>query len=77
MWCVAELNEEYIAKMENVLRVYERPYNPSEPVVCLDEKPVTLRADVHPTLPAKPGREVRRDNEYKRRGAARPMFSVQ
>ena len=29
MWCVAELNEDYIAKMEDVLEVYERPYDPA------------------------------------------------
>jgi hypothetical protein len=28
MWCVAELNEDYIAKMEDVLETYEQPYNP-------------------------------------------------
>ena len=39
---VADLNDEYIAKMEDVLETYERPYNPQEPVVCLDEKSVTL-----------------------------------
>ena len=77
MWCVAELNDEYIAKMEDVLRVYERPYNPSEPVVCLDEKPVTLRADVRPILPAKAGRQVRRDNEYQRRGTANVFCAVE
>jgi hypothetical protein len=36
----------------------------------LDEKPVTLHADVRPTSPAKPGREGRRDKEYERRGTA-------
>jgi hypothetical protein len=34
MWCVAELDEEYIAKMEDVLKTYEKPYNRKEPVVC-------------------------------------------
>src|SRR5271156_5295550 len=70
MWCVAELNEDYIAKMEDVLETYERPYDPQEPVVCLDEKPVTLHADVRPASPAKPGQEARQDNEYERRGTA-------
>src|SRR6202051_4292789 len=41
MWCVAELDDEYIAKMEDVLETYEKPYDPQQPVVCLDEKPVT------------------------------------
>jgi len=77
MWCVAELNKDYIAKMEDVLEVYERPYNPQEPVVCLDEKPVTLHADVRPASPAKPGREARQDNEYERRGTANIFCAVE
>ena len=55
MWCVAELNEEYIAKMEDVLETYEKPYDPAEPVVCLDEKPVTLHAAVRPHLTSQAG----------------------
>jgi len=77
MWVVADLDEDYIAKMEDVLEVYERPYNPREPVVCLDEKPVTLHADVRPTSPAKPGREARRDNEYERCGTANVFCAVE
>ena len=77
MWCVAELNDEYIAKMEDVLETYEKPYNPAEPVVCLDEKPVTLHADVRPASAAEPGREARRDNEYERRGTANVFCAVE
>jgi hypothetical protein len=77
MWCVAELNEDYIARMEDVLEVYERPYDPREPVVCLDEKPVTLHADVRSATPAVPGREARRDNEYERRGTANVFCAVE
>ena len=63
--------------MEDVLEVYERPYNPEEPVVCLDEKSVTLHADVRPTSPAVPGREARRDNEYERCGTANVFCAVE
>src|ERR1700683_2236316 len=67
----------YIAKMEDVLGTYERPYDPEQPVVCLDEKPVTLHADVRPASPAKPGREARRDNEYERCGTANVFCAVE
>jgi hypothetical protein len=77
MWCVAELNEDYIARMEDVLEAYERPYDPKQPVVCVDEKPVTLHADVRPASPAAPGREARRDNEYERRGTANVFCAVE
>lgn len=77
MWVVADLNEDYIAKMEDVLEVYERPYNAQHPVICLDEKPVTLHADLRPASPAMPGREARRDNEYERRGTANVFCAVE
>jgi len=77
MWCVAELNDEYIARMEDVLETYERPWDPKQPVVCVDEKPVTLHADVRPASAAAPGREARRDNEYKRNGTANVFCAVE
>jgi hypothetical protein len=77
MWCVADLDDEYIAKMEDVLEVYERPYDPQQPVVCVDEKPITLHADVRPASPAVPGREARRDNEYERCGTANVFCAVE
>ena len=77
MWCVAELTEDYIAKMEDVLETYEQPYDPQQPVVCLDEKPVTLHADVRPGSAAAPGREARQDNEYERCGTANVFCAVE
>jgi len=77
MWCVADLTDEYIDKMEDVLEIYERPYDAQEPVVCLDEKPVTLHADIRPPSPAAPGREARRDNEYERCGTANVFCAVE
>lgn len=77
MWCVPELDEEYIEKMEDVLEVYERPLNAEQPVVCLDEKPVTLHEDIRPASPAKPGQEARQDSEYERRGTANVFCAVE
>jgi len=39
---VAELDEEYVRRMEDILAVYEKPLSEQEPVVCVDEKPVVL-----------------------------------
>ncbi len=75
MWCIAELDAEYIRKMEDVLAVYERPYDPREPVLCLDEKPVSLHAEVQPPRPARPGHFAKRDSEYVRCGTAN-IFAV-
>jgi hypothetical protein len=74
---VPELNDEYIEKMEDVLGTYERPYDFAEPVVCLDEKPITLHAEVRPPSAAVPGREARRDGEYERCGTANVFCAVE
>lgn len=63
--------------MEDVLAVYEKPLTDQEPVVCIDEKPVVLHADVRPARPLKPGHEVRRDSEYERRGTANVFCGVE
>src|SRR5262249_39033872 len=76
-WCVAGLNEDYITRMEEVLAKDEKRYDRAEPVVCLDEKPVTLHADVRPLRAAVPGPETRRDNEYKRCGTANVFCAVE
>ncbi len=75
MWCVAELDDADIAKLADVLALYEKSYQVAEPVVCLDQKPVVLHADVRPPRPATPGHLAKRDNEYKRCGTAN-IFAV-
>jgi hypothetical protein len=77
MWCVPELNAEYIERMEEVLEIYERPYNPQEPVVCLDEKPVVLHGELRAEKRARPGTLAKRDYEYKRRGGANVFCAVE
>ncbi|MGH8649099.1 MAG: transposase, partial [Burkholderiales bacterium] len=71
------MDDEYIERMEDVLEVYERPLSEKEPVVCLDEKPVTLREDVRDPLPMQPGSVAKRDNEYLRCGTANAFCAVE
>lgn len=77
MWCVAELDEEYIRRMEDVLKLYEKPLSEEEPVVCIDEKPVALHRDTCAPRPARPGYAARRDYEYKRCGTANVFCGVE
>src|SRR6266702_4818234 len=77
MWCVAELDPEYLGRMEDVLALYEKPLSEAEPVVCIDEKPVVLHADVRPPRPLRAGRVLRRDCEYERRGTANAFCGVE
>jgi transposase len=77
MWCVAELDEDYIRRMEDILAVYEKPLWLREPVVCVDEKPVMLHHEVRPPLAVRPGRIARRDGEYQRDGTANVFCGVE
>ena len=72
---LAELDEKYIERMEDVLALYEKPYDAADPVVCLDEKPILLHKEVRPPRPAAPGHTAKRDNEYQRCGTAN-VFAV-
>jgi transposase len=56
--------------MEDVLDVYQRPFDPKRPLVCMDEASKQLRADSRPPLPMQPGRAMREDYEYVRHGTA-------
>lgn len=56
--------------MEDILEVYTRPYDPSRPQVCLDEKSKQLVGEVREPLAAGPGRPARYDYEYERKGVA-------
>jgi len=61
---------DFVCAMEEVLEVYQRPYDPKRPQVCLDETSKQLIGEVAMPMPAKPGRSQRRDYEYVRRGTA-------
>jgi len=61
---------EFVARMEDVLEVYERPHDPQQPVVCMDEQPVQLVKETRASLPATVERPRRVDYEYERAGTA-------
>ena len=56
--------------MEEVLDVYERPWDPEEPVVNMDETTKPLTQEVIAPLPPVPGQPERYDTLYKRNGVA-------
>ena len=60
---MGELNQEYIAHMEDVLKTYERQLSSSEPVICVDETPSVLHEDMRPWIQINPGRIARLDYE--------------
>jgi hypothetical protein len=63
--------------MEEILDLYEEPYDPKRPVVCFDERPCQLLAEVRESLPLKPGKPKRVDSEYERRGMAYVLMAFE
>lgn len=77
MWCIPELNDKYIERMEDVLEVYEKPLSADEPVVCVDEKPVALHNEVRDPIPMKPGSVAKQDSEYERCGTVNVFCAIE
>lgn len=68
-WCLPKRHDaEFVWRMEDVLEVYQRPYNPQRPVLCMDEASKQLVAEVRQPLPPLPGQPLRYDCEYERCG---------
>jgi transposase len=70
MWCIPQVDAEYVARMEDVLDLYAEDPDPKRPVVCFDESPTQLIGEVRQPIPAAPGRIERYDCEYRRNGTA-------
>src|ERR1700751_3895868 len=70
MWCIPQVDAEYVARMEDVLDLYAEESDPKRPVVCFDESPTQLIGEVRQPIPAEPGQLERYDCEYRRNGTA-------
>jgi DDE superfamily endonuclease len=69
------VSAEFVAAMEDVLDLYEEPYDPRRPKVNFDETSKQLIIEIRQPLPAKPGQPARYDYEYARNGT-RNLFMV-
>jgi len=76
-WCIPTASASYVAKMEDVLDVHQRPYHPKRPVVCFDEGGKELRDTPQGSLPMQPGQPEKQDYEYERLGKANVFLWVE
>jgi hypothetical protein len=67
-WCIGQITGEYLARMEDVLHLYNLPYDVRHPIGCFDELPVQLLGEVVAPLPMKEGQSTRFDYEYRAHG---------
>ena len=70
MWCIPPQEDAaFVCQMEQVLEVYQRPWDRQNPVVCMDEQHKQLIEEVERPIPAEAGCPERVDCEYIRHGA--------
>ncbi|MCA9131362.1 MAG: IS630 family transposase [Planctomycetales bacterium] len=78
MWCIPpEQNAAFVAAMEHVLAVYQRPHDPRFPVVNMDEQPFQLISESRSPLPMQPGQTQKVDFEYIREGSCNIWMFVE
>jgi len=77
MWCIGRITAEYRERMYDLLGLYAKPYDPTEPVVCLDEKSKQLLEQTRRPIPAVPGQVAKEDYEYKRAGTRNIFVAVE
>jgi hypothetical protein len=77
-FCIpASNNGPFVHAMEDVLDVYQQPYDPLRPQVCVDETSKQLLDHVRVPIPASPGVPARVDDEYRRCGTANIFMAVE
>jgi hypothetical protein len=77
MRCIGELTAEYRRRMYKLLDLYARPYDPREPVICVDEKSKQLLRETRCPPPAKPAIVAKQDYEYERDGTCNIFVAVE
>ncbi|MBD3202862.1 hypothetical protein GF327_01090 [Candidatus Woesearchaeota archaeon] len=63
--------------MYDILDLYETPYDPKNPVIVIDEKPIQLIDHIRKPIPTKQGKIAKQDYEYKRNGTANIFIGVE
>ena len=77
-WCIPpEEDAEFVANMEDILDVYQQPYDPKYPLWCMDEKPYQILGEAREPLPMRPGDVTKIDSEYVRNGTVSIFCFIQ
>ena len=77
-WCIPpEEDAEFVANMEDILDLYQMPYDPTRPLWCMDEKPYQLLGESREPIPMRPGDIKKIDSEYVRNGTASIFCFIQ
>jgi hypothetical protein len=76
-WCLRQITSEFLMRMEDILDLYEMPYDPRYPVICFDERPCQLLGDTLVPIPMQPGKSYKYDYHYARKGTCCLLVAVE
>lgn len=76
MWCIPEVDADYVANMEDILDIYALPRDEKRPMVCFDETFKQLVGETRQPILPQPGKPARVDYEYRRHGTANLFMFV-
>ena len=76
-WGIGNLTTDFLWHMENILDLYELPYNPRRPLICFDERPCQLIGEIVAPLPMESGKPTREDYQYERNGVCSLLIAFE
>ena len=67
-WCIGLLTTDFLWHIDDILNLYEQPYDPLSPLITFDERPCQLIDNILQPLPMEEGKPIREDYHYQRNG---------
>ena len=76
-WCIGSINAEFIAKMEQILWLYQQKYDPLYPVICFDERPCFLIGNIIEPIALQSGKVSREHYGYEKNGSCALLAAIE
>jgi transposase len=76
-WCIGQVNAGFIARMEQILWLYEQPYDPQYPVICFDERPCFLIGELIAPLAMQSGQARKEHYAYEKNGSCALLAAIE
>jgi hypothetical protein len=77
MWCIGTINAAFLARLEQILALYALPYDPTQPLICFDERPCFLIGDTLTPRPMRKGEIAKQHYEYEKLGSCALLAAVE
>jgi len=76
-WCIGTFDAVFLARMEALLALYAKPYNPKYPVICYDERPCFLIGEAVAALPMTTGKVAKEHYAYEKNGSCTLLAAIE